>query len=95
MGHYHFLGVTYWPSILKPTWDHCFSLPMKNATEIDYRYMPFVGNGHLATTVLSDWIFVNGVYNGALGKQGNRKSRQRGCVLPYGRHFHTGYGIFS
>ncbi|XP_072037392.1 protein-glucosylgalactosylhydroxylysine glucosidase-like [Amphiura filiformis] len=43
------------------------SLPMRNATLIDYRYMPFVGNGHLATTVLSDWIFVNGVYNGELG----------------------------
>ena len=35
---------------------------------IDYRYMPFVGNGHLATTIYSDAIYVNGVFNGRLGK---------------------------
>ncbi len=34
---------------------------------VDYRYMPFVGNGHLATTIYSDAIYVNGVYNGRLG----------------------------
>ena len=31
--------------------------------------MPYVGNGHLATTIFSDSIFVNGLYNGKLGKR--------------------------
>ncbi|XP_072036916.1 protein-glucosylgalactosylhydroxylysine glucosidase-like [Amphiura filiformis] len=53
------------------------SLPMANATQIDFRYMPFVGNGHLATTVLSDWIFVNGVYNGRLGLSNHASHRAR------------------
>ena len=29
--------------------------------------MASVGNGHLATTVLTDTIFLNGVYSGRLG----------------------------
>ena len=31
------------------------------------KYMPSVGNGHLAYTVYRDAVFVNGVYNGELG----------------------------
>ena len=36
----------------------------------DLRYMPSVGNGHLATNIYSDTIYMNGVYNGHLGTYG-------------------------
>ncbi|XP_067686916.1 uncharacterized protein [Haliotis asinina] len=43
-------------------------LPLKdNSEEIDFRYMASVGNGHLATLVKSDTIYVNGLYNGPKG----------------------------
>lgn len=35
--------------------------------EVDFRYMASVGNGHLATTVYSDTVYVNGLYNGPTG----------------------------
>lgn len=37
--------------------------------------MPEVGNGHIATVVQSDAIFMNGLYNGY-------KSRSRGARIP-------------
>ncbi|KAK6182582.1 hypothetical protein SNE40_010234 [Patella caerulea] len=43
-------------------------LPMKPSTsEIDYRFMASVGNGHIATVVYSDTIYMNGLYNGPSG----------------------------
>ncbi|CAF1126931.1 unnamed protein product [Adineta steineri] len=38
-----------------------------NGTSIDYRIMPYVGNGHIATVVFSDFIYMNGLYNGENG----------------------------
>ena len=29
--------------------------------------MPYVGNGHVATVIFSDFIYMNGVYNGENG----------------------------
>lgn len=40
---------------------------MKNG-KINLRYMPTLGNGHLGTTVFSDAIYLNGLYNGAGGE---------------------------
>ena len=34
---------------------------------LNERILPSVGNGHLATNVWTDTIFINGVYNGLLG----------------------------
>ncbi|XP_072019698.1 protein-glucosylgalactosylhydroxylysine glucosidase-like [Amphiura filiformis] len=42
------------------------SLPV-SGNAVDTRYMPVVGNGHLATTIYSNAIYVNGLYNGRLG----------------------------
>jgi protein-glucosylgalactosylhydroxylysine glucosidase len=38
-------------------------LPMVNQS-IDLRIMAYVGNGHIATVVFSDSIYMNGIYNG-------------------------------
>ena len=46
-----------------------FRLPLNSDGSINTRLMPYVGNGHLATTIFSDSIFVNGLYNGKLGKR--------------------------
>ena len=35
---------------------------------IDPRLMPYVGNGHLASTIFNNAIFVNGLYNGQRGE---------------------------
>lgn len=32
------------------------------------RFMPSIGNGHLATTVFSDTVYMNGLYNGLNGR---------------------------
>ncbi|XP_064597126.1 uncharacterized protein LOC135463672 [Liolophura sinensis] len=51
-----------------PTVFQTSRLPHDNSTNgIDFRYMASVGNGHLATVVYSDTIYVNGLYNGVLG----------------------------
>ena len=42
------------------------SLPLVNST-IDVKLMAYVGNGHLASTVFDNAIYVNGLYNGARG----------------------------
>ncbi|XP_077863843.1 protein-glucosylgalactosylhydroxylysine glucosidase-like [Saccoglossus kowalevskii] len=42
-------------------------LPLLDNGEIDSRYMATVGNGHAATTVYSDTVYVNGIYNGVMG----------------------------
>ncbi|CAF1604892.1 unnamed protein product [Adineta ricciae] len=41
-------------------------LPMSGST-IDYRLMPYVGNGHVATVIFSDFIYMNGIFNGENG----------------------------
>ncbi|XP_064618456.1 uncharacterized protein LOC135482416 [Liolophura sinensis] len=51
-----------------PTVFMTHKLPMKKGSEeVDFRYMASVGNGHLATTVYSDTVYVNGLYNGPTG----------------------------
>ena len=42
-------------------------LPMTSDGQVNTRLMPYVGNGHLASTVFDDAIYVNGVYNGQRG----------------------------
>uniref|UniRef100_A0ABM0GNJ9 Acid trehalase-like protein 1-like n=1 Tax=Saccoglossus kowalevskii TaxID=10224 RepID=A0ABM0GNJ9_SACKO len=39
-------------------------LPMHRNKSIDMRYMPTIGNGHVAHLVGSDAIYMNGLYNG-------------------------------
>ncbi|CAM4963855.1 unnamed protein product [Rotaria socialis] len=34
---------------------------------LDFRLLPYIGNGHLATVVYSDFIYMNGLYNGENG----------------------------
>lgn len=46
---------------------------MKDDKTIDYRRMASVGNGHLATVVYNDSVFLNGLYNGRLGE--SRRAR--------------------
>ncbi|CAF1071481.1 unnamed protein product [Rotaria sordida] len=41
-------------------------LPL-DGSSIDYRLMAYVGNGHVATVIFSDFIYMNGLYNGANG----------------------------
>ncbi|CAF1060401.1 unnamed protein product [Adineta steineri] len=38
-----------------------------NGSALDYRILPYIGNGHLATVVFSDFIYMNGLYNGDNG----------------------------
>ena len=42
-------------------------LPLTDDNTINTRLMPYVGNGHLASTIFDDAIYVNGVYNGQRG----------------------------
>ena len=41
-------------------------LPM-DGSSLDYRLLPYIGNGHLATVVYSDFVYMNGFYNGDQG----------------------------
>ncbi len=36
-------------------------------SSLDYRILPYIGNGHLATVVYNDVIYMNGLYNGENG----------------------------
>ncbi|CAF1358035.1 unnamed protein product [Adineta ricciae] len=38
-----------------------------NGSSLDYRILPYIGNGHVATVVFSDFIYMNGLYNGDNG----------------------------
>ncbi len=38
-----------------------------DGSTINYRLMPYVGNGHVATVVFSNFIYMNGLYNGENG----------------------------
>ncbi|CAF2684788.1 unnamed protein product [Rotaria sp. Silwood2] len=38
-----------------------------NGSSLDYRILPYIGNGHVATVVFSDFIYMNGLYNGENG----------------------------
>jgi hypothetical protein len=42
-------------------------LPKTDDNTINTRLMPYVGNGHLASTIFDDSIYVNGLYNGQRG----------------------------
>lgn len=37
---------------------------MPDDKTVNQRYMPTLGNGHLATTVFGDGIYMNGFYSG-------------------------------
>ena len=43
-------------------------LPTLEDGSINERLLASIGNGHIATTVLTDSIFMDGLYNGKLGK---------------------------
>ena len=43
------------------------SLPLNEDGTLNDRLLPSVGNGHLATNVWTDTLFLNGVYNGYKG----------------------------
>lgn len=38
-----------------------------NGSSLDFRLLPYIGNGHIATVVYGDVIYMNGVYNGETG----------------------------
>ncbi|CAF4972350.1 unnamed protein product [Rotaria sp. Silwood1] len=38
-----------------------------NGSSLDFRLLPYIGNGHIATVVYSDVIYMNGLYNGENG----------------------------
>lgn len=42
-------------------------LPVFNGS-LDYRVMPYVGNGHQASTIFNNAVFLNGLYNGIRGE---------------------------
>ena len=44
------------------------SLPLNPDGSVNERLLPSVGNGHIATNVFTDTLFVNGVYTGRLGE---------------------------
>ncbi|CAF1270300.1 unnamed protein product [Adineta steineri] len=48
-------------------------LPM-DGSSLDYRILPYIGNGHLATVVYNDVIYMNGLYNGQNG------TSHRACI---------------
>ncbi|XP_077992790.1 protein-glucosylgalactosylhydroxylysine glucosidase-like [Glandiceps talaboti] len=50
-----------------PTIFESTELPMNDDNDIDLNYMASVGNGHLCTTIYSDTVYVNGLYNDKLG----------------------------
>ncbi|CAF5207064.1 unnamed protein product, partial [Rotaria magnacalcarata] len=39
----------------------------RNGPFLDFRLLPYIGNGHVATVVYSDFIYMNGLYNGENG----------------------------
>lgn len=43
-------------------------LPIDDAGNIDSKLMPYVGNGHLASTIFDNKVYVNGLYNGERGE---------------------------
>ena len=45
-----------------------FRLPLLPNGEINSRYMPTLGNGHISVTVYNEALHLNGLYNGAGGK---------------------------
>lgn len=53
--------------IIKTLDDDPYIITVEEIPLSDSRVMPYVGNGHLATTVYSDTIYINGVYNGNYG----------------------------
>jgi hypothetical protein len=44
------------------------SLPVDEDNKIEYKVMPYVGNGHLASTIFDNKVYVNGLYNGKGGE---------------------------
>ncbi|CAF2890823.1 unnamed protein product [Rotaria sp. Silwood2] len=36
---------------------------------LDFRILPYIGNGHIATVVYSDFIYMSGLYNGENGRK--------------------------
>jgi len=38
-----------------------------DGSSVDYRVLPYIGNGQLATVVYNDVIYMNGLYNGQNG----------------------------
>jgi hypothetical protein len=38
-----------------------------DGSSVDYRILPYIGNGQLATVVYNDVIYMNGLYNGQNG----------------------------
>jgi hypothetical protein len=38
-----------------------------DGSSLDYRILPYIGNGHIATVVYNDVIYMNGLYNGHNG----------------------------
>ena len=38
-----------------------------DGSSLDFRLLPYIGNGHLATVVYSDYVYMNGFYNGENG----------------------------
>ncbi|XP_070540416.1 protein-glucosylgalactosylhydroxylysine glucosidase-like [Ptychodera flava] len=49
------------------------SLPVDQENNVDYKYLPTVGNGHIAHVVYTDTLHVNGLYNGKEG--GSHRAR--------------------
>jgi hypothetical protein len=45
------------------TWQLTYRLP-SNGFSLDFRILPYIGNGHVATVVYSDSIYMSGLYNG-------------------------------
>ncbi|XP_049885269.1 protein-glucosylgalactosylhydroxylysine glucosidase [Pectinophora gossypiella] len=66
-------------SVVARTWEesddvspdpHVFST---HSLPTDDRFMPSIGNGHLATNIFSDTVYMNGLYNGRQGE--SRRAR--------------------
>lgn len=43
-------------------------LPLDVNNSIEFKVMPYVGNGHLAATIFNNQLYVNGLYNGEEGE---------------------------
>ncbi|CAF3413981.1 unnamed protein product [Rotaria socialis] len=63
-----------------------------NGSVLDYRMMPYVGNGHVATVVFSDFIYMNGLYN---GDNGTSHRARIPSTLNWQFLFHPSISIFS
>lgn len=55
-------------NINDPTVLMTFDLPLDENDKIDSKLMPYIGNGHLASTVFDNKVYVNGLYNGERGE---------------------------